>query len=243
MQEVNSQVKEVLEDISDDRRLLRRLERKYSKEYKGGLKIFKIISDPKFRSEKCSLKQQIASQKDVIEEKTNYLYSVCLAPMDSTMQFFADVITEIEGVPYVYRKFDLEDDYFKVMGIVTNNLALYFSGEETVGVIGRKEFFHGLEGIECDDSYDLEAYFERKNEKFIMIEDADMEDNEITLFEDMNVPENLTADFPYLSKVCTDIVAKKLREPEASSEDIYAEYLSDLRSSQAAMHPMLNIKK
>lgn len=243
MQEVNGQVREILIDICEERKTLRNLERTYSREFKGVLKLFRAISDKNFRKKKMTLKKRIFSQQDVVEEKEDYLYDACCAPMDSTMQFLADVITEVEGVPYVYRKLDLEDETFWVMAIATDNLAFLNEAEETVGVIGREDFFKGLEGIDCDDSYELADFFERKNEKFIMVEDADIEDAEIPLFEDMAVPRYLTTNFPYLSKVCTDVVARKLEEPEVSNDDIYADYLSVLRNSQAAVHSAVMTKK
>lgn len=243
MQEVNGQVREILKDICEERKTLRNLERTYSREFKGVLKLFRAISDKNFRKKKMTLKKRIFSQQDVIEEKEDYLYDACWAPMDSTMQFLADVITEVEGVSYVYRKLDLEDETFWVMEVPSETKDLFNEPEETVGVIGREKLFKGLEGIDCDDSYELADFFERKNEKFIMVKDADVEDAEIALFEDMAVPRYLTTNFPYLSKICTDVVASKLEEPEVSNDDIYAKYLSDLRNSQATVRPAVMTKK
>lgn len=231
MPDVNRQVSNIFEEICAEKRGLRVLEKKYADDYKGVLNVFKSFMDLAFNNEKLTLKRRINAQRELVASKENDLYLNSLVSLDKTCMFFADVITEIENVPYVYRKFDLEDDIFRVMPTLTSDFEVMFAGEETVGVIAREALFDGLEGVFCDESGELADFLKKQNEKFVMV-DAASEERNIALLENMEAPRYLVDDFPYLEKVCTDIVAMRINNPTMSLEDIYSGYLHNLRKNK-----------
>lgn len=239
----NKRVEEFLHDILIEKRALRELEEKYSKEFQGVLKLFKSINDPVFKDEKCTLKRKISSQRNSVKAKENRLKEVSSAPLDSTMYFLADVISEVEDVPYVYRKLDLEDDFLTAVGLATNDLGLMFLGEEKVGLIVREGFFKDVSDGDFYNSSSLSEFLLGKNEKFILVEDLDFDSESIDLLDDMKASSTLTANFPYLSMVCFDIVGERLSRPEDSCEETYDRYLKNLRSSKPLKPPVVNVKR
>lgn len=223
MKYTNKTIESLTDKLENEKNHLSNLDKKYKIEL-GSFFKRSLYKDKKYVLRKKELKNRIKREKNLIRNIENTISKNSSFPFVESMKFLASVISTIEQEKYIYKEFRLYDIYLQTFSAVASNIQ-QLPLNNKIGVIARKDFIHDYsETINMND-INIKQELTKNNERNIIL----LSENTLELFNGKEVPKSISEYFPYLTKICTDIIGMRIEFPELTVEEIFEFYLQELQ--------------
>lgn len=227
---------EILQVIVQKKEEIQKMQSDLKAKSKGRLRRFFYSSDEEkknFKLYNAEIKGKIKLMIASVKCKESYLDSLCSFEFNIATQLISEILSLIEGENYKSTNIELKrvEEYWRFNGIamvefdetIVENICLISTIENTNQVLKLR-----------DDQKINSSYGVKKNiqdEKYILLKQSD----KYTLFnrKNLQIPEELAKNYPYLSTIVCDLINFKLTSPSLSDKQVADLFLQQMPEKYA----------
>lgn len=219
----NKTIESLTDRLETEKNHLNNLDKKYKIELGSFLKRT-LYKEKSYVLRKKELKGRIKKEKDIIKNIENTLSKNSIFPFIEGMNFLASAVSIIEQEEYIYKEFKLNDILLQTFTAVASNIQ-QIPLENRIGVIARKDFIQDFNESINMNNFNIKQELIQNNEKHIILSRESI----LELFNGKEVPKNIYQYFPYLTKICIDLIGMRIEYTELSYDEICEFYLQELQ--------------